>query len=75
MQEGPYRLMLVYENAAYEPVEVVEDYARQRVTLIGSGAVVTYEFYLSRQTEGACVGCWLTDAVIAKRPSGLLVHS
>ena len=75
MQEGPYSLMLAYENVAYDPVEIVEDYARQRVTLIGSGVVVVYEFYLSRQTEGACVGCWLTDAVIAKRPSGLQVQS
>lgn len=73
MQAGPYSLMLAYENVAYDPVEVVDDYARQRVTLIGSGAVVVYEFYLSRQTQGACVGCWLTDAVIAKRPSGLHV--
>jgi hypothetical protein len=73
MLAGPYRLMLAYENAAYDPVEVVEDRARQRVTLIGSGAVVVYEFYLSRQTQGACAGCWLTDAVIAKRPSGLQV--
>jgi len=75
MQEGPYSLMLAYENAAYEPVEVADDYARQRVTLIGSGLVVVYEFYLSRQTEGPCTGCWLTDAVIAKRPSGLQVRS
>jgi hypothetical protein len=73
MQAGPYRLMLAYESVAFDPVEVVDDFARQRVTLIGSGAVVVYEFYLSRQTQGACVGCWLTDAVVAKRPSGLQV--
>jgi hypothetical protein len=75
MQQGPYSLMLAYENVAYDPVEVIDGYARQRVTLIGSGMVVAYEFYLSRQTEGPCVGCWLTDAVIAKRPSGLQVQS
>jgi len=75
MQEGPYSLMLAYENVAYDPVEVSDDRARQRVTLIGSGLVVAYEFYLSRQTEGPCTGCWLTDAVIAKRPSGLHVRS
>jgi len=56
-------------------VEIVEDRARQRVTLIGSGRVVAYEFYLSRQTKGDCLGCWLTDAVIAKPPSGLQVQS
>ena len=75
MQQGPYSLMLAYDNVAYDPVEIADDHARQRVTLIGSGLVVAYEFYLSRQTEGPCTGCWLTDAVIAKRPSGLQVRS
>ena len=75
LQQGPYNLMLAYDNAAYDPVEIQEDYARQRVTLIGSGLVVAYEFYLSRQTEGGCIGCWMTDAVVAKRPSGLQVQS
>ena len=75
IHQRPYSLMLAYDNVAYDPVEIVEDTARQRVTLIGSGLVVAYEFYLSRQTEGACIGCWLTDAVIAKRPTGLQVHS
>ena len=75
IQQGPYSLMLAYDNVVYDPVEIVENYARQRVTLIGSGLVVTYEFYLSRQTEGACIGCWMTDAVIAKSPSGLQVQS
>lgn len=75
LQQGPYNLMLTYDNASYDPVEIEEDYARQRVILIGSGLVVAYEFYLSRQTEGVCIGCWMTDAVIAKRPSGLQVQS
>ena len=75
LQRGPYRLMLAYDNAAYDAIEIEEDHARQRVTLIGSGLVVAYEFYLSRQTEGVCIGCWMTDAVIAKRPSGLQVQS
>lgn len=75
IQQRPYSLMLAYENAAYDPVEIVEDYARQRVTLISSGLIVAYEFYLSRQTRGDCLGCWLTDAVIAKPPSGLQVQS
>jgi hypothetical protein len=75
LQQGPYNLMLGYDNAVFDPVEIEEDHARQRVTLIGSGLVVAYEFYLSRQTEGACIGCWMTDAVIVKRPSGLQVQS
>ena len=75
IQQRPYSLMLEYENVAYDPVEIVDDYARQRVTLISSGMIVAYEFYLSRQTKGECPGCWLTDAVIAKPPSGLQVQS
>jgi len=75
IQQRPYSLMLAYENVSYEPVEIVDNYARQRVTLIGSGLIVAYEFYLSRQTRGECRGCWLTDAVIAKPPSGLQVQS
>lgn len=73
--EGPYSLMLVYDNAAYHPAEVEEGRARQRVTLIGAGVAIDYEFYLSRQTQGACRGCWMTDAVVARRPLGLLVQS
>lgn len=75
IQQGPYNLMLAYENITYDPVEIVEDRARQRVTLIGAGLVVAYEFYLSRQTDAGCMGCWMTDAVIAKRPAGLQVKS
>lgn len=75
IRQGPYRLMLAYENVAYHPLEVVEDQARQRVTLVGAGLVVDYEFYLSRQSEGGCTGCWMTDAVIARRASGLQVQS
>lgn len=73
IQQGPYSLMLAYDDITYQPVEIVEDRARQRVTLVGSGMVIAYEFYLSRQSQGACPGCWMTDAVIAKRPTGLQV--
>ena len=75
IHQGPYRLMLAYENVSYHPLELVEDVARQRVTLIGAGLVVDYEFYLSRQGEGVCTGCWMTDAVVARRASGLQVQS
>lgn len=75
IRQGPYRLMLAYDNVSYHTVEVVEDMARQRVTLIGAGRVVDYEFYLSRQAEGECAGCWMTDAVIIRRTAGLQVQS
>lgn len=75
IRQGPYSLMLEYENAAYHRVEVVEDRARQRVTLIGSGRAIDYDFYLSRQAQGEWIGCWMTDAVVARRPTGLQVQS
>lgn len=75
IRQGPYRLMLAYDNISYHPVEVMENVARQRVTLIGAGIVVDYEFYLSRQAEGECPGCWMTDAVIPRRATGLQVQS
>ena len=75
IQQGPYGLMLAYDNVSYHPIEVQADRARQRVTLVGAGLVIDYEFYLSRQHDGACQGCWMTDAVVAKRPSGLQVQS
>jgi hypothetical protein len=75
IQQRPYSLMLDYEHLAFHPLEVVEDQARQRVTLIGAGLVIDYEFYLSRQSAGGCSGCWMTDAVIARRASGLQVQS
>lgn len=75
IRQGPYSLMLAYENAAYHPVEVVEHRARQRVTLLGAGVAVDYDFYLSRQADGEWAGCWMTDAVVAKPPSGLQVQS
>lgn len=73
IKTGPYALMLVYRSAAYEEVEVAEDRARQRVTLVGDRGAVGFEFYLSRQREGDCVGCWMTDAVtvvpVSARPA------
>ena len=51
LQQGPYNLMLAYDHAVYDAVEIEENYARQRVTLVGSGLVVAYEFYLSRQPK------------------------
>ena len=70
IKQGPYALMLSYLDAKYAPIEIVDDRARQRVTLIGATEAVTYVFLLSRQTEaaeGACKGCWMTDAVVVER--------
>lgn len=60
-----YRPMLNAETISYDPVDISGHNARQRVTLTGKGGnVIVYVFYLSRQAEGSCAGCWLTDAVL-----------
>ena len=63
IKQGAYALMLAYANIDYEPIEVVEDRARQRVHLTGGGIVGTYVLYLSRQQHKACKGCWMTNSV------------
>jgi len=63
IKNGVYALMLDYEDVQYDPVEVMDGYARQRVTLIGATRIVKYAFYLSRQSHPACDGCWMTDSV------------
>ena len=67
IKQGVYALMLDYVDAEYEPVEIVGTRARQKVTLIGTAQVVTYVFYLSRQKDAVCDGCWMTDAVGVER--------
>lgn len=60
-----YRPMLNYRSDFREPVEVSEGVAKQLVTLIDAdGRHASYVFVLSRQTEGACIGCWMTDSVV-----------
>lgn len=62
-----YRPMLNHLRAELDPIEITGDVARQRVTLIdATGNEIVYVFFLSKQTEGPCVGCWMTDAVIVE---------
>ena len=70
IKEGPYALMLDFRDAVYGPVETVSDRARQRVTLTGARASMTYWFYLSRQSEPPYVDCWMTDAVYIEPTAG-----
>ena len=70
IEEGPYALMLDFRDADYGPVETAAGQARQRVTLTGARASMTYWFYLSRQSEPPCVDCWMTDAVYIEQPAG-----
>ena len=73
IKEGPYALMLDFREAAYGPVETIASRARQRVTLTGTRASMTYWFYLSRQSEAPYMDCWMTDAVHIERAAGQVV--
>ena len=66
MVHGPvYRDMLGFKSAEYGPIRVEGDQAVQDVTLVqADGRRVTFLFGLSRQSDGACDGCWMTDAVV-----------
>ncbi len=66
MVKGPaYRDLLGFERAEYGEMRVEGDLAAQRVTLVQTdGRRVTYVFGLSKQTEGGCEGCWMTDTVV-----------
>lgn len=70
IRQGPYALMLEYRKVSYGTVEVRGERARQRITLTGPRARVSYWFVLSRQSEAPCAGCWMTDAVFVERVEG-----
>lgn len=64
LKSGPYALMLGFQKADFEPVEVRDDRARQRVTLTDNRQSLSFWFYLSRQSSEPFVDCWMTDAVL-----------
>lgn len=70
IKQGPYALMLGFREARYGTIEVRDGRARQRVTLTGAHARVSYWFYLSRQTKAPYADCWMTDAVFVEPVRG-----
>lgn len=64
IKAGPYALMLEFERASYLPIRVEGPRAVQRVTLVGTREIRTYDFLLRRQVDPPCEGCWMTEAVI-----------
>ena len=70
IKQGPYALMLDFHEASYGTLEVRDDRARQRVTLTGARARVSYWFHLSRQSKAPFADCWMTDAVFVEPVRG-----
>jgi hypothetical protein len=66
-----YRPMLGSLTIEYYRLEMSQNYARQRVRLIGRGGEeVVYVFYLSKQSDGPYENCWMTDVVRVESYSG-----
>ena len=70
IKHGPYALMLDFRTARYGEVEVKGARARQRVTLTGRHARISYWFHVSRQSDPPWLDCWMTDAVYVERVEG-----
>ncbi|HEX8298364.1 MAG TPA: DUF4864 domain-containing protein [Rubricoccaceae bacterium] len=71
IREG-YADLLGFARAEYGEPRIAGDRAVVPVTLVQrDGRRVTFGFALSRQTDGRCTGCWLTDAVVERpEPTG-----
>lgn len=60
-----YSPMLNHKLAEYGPLEISEETATQRVTIIDpNGRATVYLFSLSKQSDSSCEGCWMTDSVM-----------
>ena len=77
LKDGPYALMLRFTHASYEPPQIVDRDAVQRVTLVASGSeALTFVFYLSRQSaQGPLHDCWMTDGVQIEPAPGMQARS
>ena len=73
IEQGPYAVMLDFREAEYGTVETAGNQARQRVTLTSDREIVTYWFYLSRQSTAPYMDCWMTDAVHVEQSAGRVV--
>jgi len=60
-----YKAMIGFEEAKLTPMRFAGKIAQQHVTLLHrDGSQAVFVFTLSRQTEGAYAGCWMTDGVL-----------
>ena len=60
-----YRPLLNHRSHTREAIEIFDDIARQRVTVVDTGGRrIVYVFVLSKQAEPPCEDCWMTDSVM-----------
>lgn len=65
VQNPLYRPLIGYRQVEYGPAETRGEAAHQVVVVTrADGARVGYLFSMSRQADGACAGCWMTDSVL-----------
>ncbi len=62
-----YRPLLNHLRTSLDPIKIAGNEAVQRVTLVDTiGNEIVYLFFLSKQLEAPCAGCWMTDGVIVE---------
>lgn len=62
----PYDVMLNHRTATYGPTTLGEARMRQEVTITANdGTQTRFVWLVSRQEDGPCTGCWMTDAVVS----------
>ncbi|NBC12001.1 MAG: DUF4864 domain-containing protein [Gammaproteobacteria bacterium] len=65
VRSAPYAALLGHRKARFGAIAMTATQARQRVTIVTSNDETrAFLWVLSRQTDDACKGCWMTDAVI-----------
>lgn len=65
VKDKAYRPLLNHKTAEYSPIQIDDDTATQRVTIIDkNGQATVYMFTLSKQKTPPCEDCWMTDSVI-----------
>ncbi len=69
VRAAPYAALLGHREARFGPIAVTATQARQRVTIVTrNDETRAFLWVLSRQTDDACNGCWMTDAVVPLGP-------
>lgn len=65
LKNPTYKPLLNYRSVEFGPVKIFEGVAHMRIMLIDAeGARAVYVFILSKQPDGPCRDCWMTDGVM-----------